>query len=259
VAAGKRVGDSGSTTNDGVLNTSFTRMSATDARWPNATVMARFRSGQMSIVMYALNFTRSPTVIAPSITRCPPIPRTATKPRAGRTSRAGRNRLRIRAASSDTRWMSSASVLTLANCTPSAPKPLITRTPETLSSTTVASCACSCCTAKHRRVNAAREPTGQQVDERQGRQREQREIRLRHEQQHDDGDDHGQVGQRDGDHHHEGLQLLQVRRGSTHQLTGLGAIVVTHVQAQQVVEDLLAQSGLDPATLPKRPPTDETR
>ena len=49
----------------------------------------------------------------------------------------------MRAASSETRWMSSASPRSLVAWTPSAPKPLITRTPLTDSSTTVASSACS--------------------------------------------------------------------------------------------------------------------
>ncbi len=43
--------------------------------------------------------------------------------------------------------MSSASVRSLSDCTRSAPNPLITRTPAIVSSTTVASCACSACTA----------------------------------------------------------------------------------------------------------------
>ena len=68
-------------------------------------------------------------------------------PRLGSRSSAGRKLLRMRAACSDSRWMSSASTLNFAACTPSAPKPFTTRTPATLSSTTVASCACSACTA----------------------------------------------------------------------------------------------------------------
>ncbi len=43
--------------------------------------------------------------------------------------------------------MSSASVRSRADWTASAPKPLTTRTPPTVSSTTVASSACSACTA----------------------------------------------------------------------------------------------------------------
>ena len=43
--------------------------------------------------------------------------------------------------------MSSASARNLSDCTCSAPNPLITRTPAIVSSTTVASCACSDCTA----------------------------------------------------------------------------------------------------------------
>ena len=58
-----------------------------------------------------------------------------------------RDALRTRAAPIDSRWMSSASTRSLAACTGSAPKPFTTRTPATLSSTTVASCACSACTA----------------------------------------------------------------------------------------------------------------
>jgi hypothetical protein len=60
----------------------------------------------------------------------------------------GRNRLRIFAAPSDTRRMSSASLRNFAICAPSAPKPLTTRMPDTDSSTTLASSACSACTAR---------------------------------------------------------------------------------------------------------------
>ena len=60
---------------------------------------------------------------------------------------AGRKLLRIRAAFIDTRRMSSASTFNFSARTFSAPNPLITRIPDTVSSTTVASCACSACTA----------------------------------------------------------------------------------------------------------------
>lgn len=64
-----------------------------------------------------------------------------------RESRWAETLLRILAAFIVSPKMSSASLRSLSNCTCSAPKPLITRTPETLSSTTLANCACSACTA----------------------------------------------------------------------------------------------------------------
>ena len=102
---------------------------------------------------------------------------------------------------------------------------------------------------QYRRVNTPRESTRQNVDEGQWRQREDRQVGLRGEQQRDDRDDHGQVGQRDRDHHDERLQLLQVRRGATHQLAGLHAVVVSDVQTKQMIEDALAQAGLYPTAL----------
>ena len=69
------------------------------------------------------------------------------RPIDGSRSMAGRKLLRMRAAFIDTRRMSSASTRSLSACTFSAPKPLITRMPDTVSSTTVANWACSACTA----------------------------------------------------------------------------------------------------------------
>ena len=94
-----------------------------------------------------LNDTSSPRVRVPSMTCRPPTPSTPMRPICGSSSMAGRYLARIFAASIDTRRMSSASTSSFADCTDSAPNPLMTRTPLTVSSTTVANSACSCCTA----------------------------------------------------------------------------------------------------------------
>ncbi len=70
------------------------------------------------------------------------------RPICGISSIAGRYFARIRAALIDSRWMSSASRRSFAACTLSAPNPFTTRTPPTVSSTTVARSACSACTAR---------------------------------------------------------------------------------------------------------------
>ena len=60
---------------------------------------------------------------------------------------AGRNRALILAARSETSRIASASRPSLPACTPCAPNPFTTRTPDTDSSTTVASAACLAWTA----------------------------------------------------------------------------------------------------------------
>ena len=62
--------------------------------------------------------------------------------------------------------------------------------------------------------------------------------------------EHGDaVGDRERDHHHERLDLLEVGVGPAHQLTGLGAVVEREVEPLEVGEEPLAQVGLDPAGL----------
>ena len=145
--AGSGRGCLGLCTAGSVDNTSCTRTRAAAARWPNATIMPMLRSGHTNIVRYTLNATKSPMLRSPLTTRCPPYPNTAMSPNDGSKSMAGRNRLRMLAALRDTALMSSASLRSFSNCTLSVPRPFTTRTPDTLSSTTLASCACSFCTA----------------------------------------------------------------------------------------------------------------
>ncbi len=64
-------------------------------------------------------------------------------PSCGSSSIAGRYLARIWAALIDAVWMSSASLRSRADWTSSAPNPFTTRTPPTVSSTTVANSACS--------------------------------------------------------------------------------------------------------------------
>ena len=59
----------------------------------------------------------------------------------------------------------------------SAPKPLTTRMPVTVSSTTVATPASSCCSSSDDGVDARREALGRHVDERQGAEGEQGQAR----------------------------------------------------------------------------------
>ena len=104
---------------------------------------------------------------------------------------------------------------------------------------------------QHRRMDAVREALRQQVDDRQRRQGDEREQRLRREQHHDDRGDHRQVGRSDRDHHDEALDLLQIARRAAHQLPGLRVIVEADVQSHDVREQLLAQSGLGHPALAK--------
>ena len=86
----------------------------------------------------------------------------------------------------------------------------------------------------------------------QAAEREHREHRVDRQQDHRDGEHGDAVGDRERDHHDEGLDLLQVRVGPAHQLAGLGPVVEREVQALEVGEQPLAQIGLDPAGLAER-------
>ena len=71
------------------------------------------------------------------------------------------------------------------------------------------------------------------------------------EQDHGDREHGDDVGDRERDHHDEGLDLLEVGVGPAHQLAGLGAVVEREVEALEVGEEPVAQVGLDPAGLPE--------
>ena len=73
-----------------VASTSATRWAAAEARWPLAMIMPSIRSGQMSSTTKKLKSTKSPMLIAPSITRWPPTPSTVMSPTLGSSSSAGR-------------------------------------------------------------------------------------------------------------------------------------------------------------------------
>ena len=102
---------------------------------------------------------------------------------------------------------------------------------------------------EHRRVDARREPPRCDVDERQRCERDNREAPVGGDENHGDRDELRDVAQRDRDHHHELLHLLQVARGAAHQLARLRAVVVAHVQSLDVGIDPLAQHRLGPAAL----------
>ena len=128
----------------------------------------------------------------------------------------------------------------------------MTRTPLTLSSTTVASCACSTCTASTAGWMLCEKRCDSRLTIGSGASAIEREERLRREQHHDDRDDHRQVGRGDRDHHDEALDLLQVAGRAAHQLTGLGVVVVADVQPHDVREQLLAQPRLGQPALAER-------
>ena len=98
-------------------------------------------------------------------------------------------------------------------------------------------------------MDLARESIRENTHERQRQQCDQSERGLGFEKKNDDRYHHCQVRQGDGDHHDECLNLLQVRRRSTHQLTGLRHVVKSHMESHDVVEDPLTQSRFDPPTL----------
>ncbi|TPW16400.1 MAG: hypothetical protein FD127_143 [Acidimicrobiaceae bacterium] len=107
---------------------------------------------------------------------------------------------------------------------------------------------------EHRRVDPPREALGENVDQRQWREGDDREQRLRGEQHDHHRAHHCQVGCGYRDHHHEPLDLHQVARGPAHQLAGLHPVVVADVESLDVLEQLLAQQGLGVATLAEREP-----
>ncbi len=147
--------------------------------------------------------------------------------------------------------MSSASLRRRLACTSSAPKPLTTRTPPIVSSTTVASSAfsaCTCSTAEWIDVENLRPAM---LTSGSGASATRARIGSVMKRIDRCGDDHAEVRHGDRDHHDERLDLLEVARRTAHQLAGLGTVVVADVQRHDVVEQLLAQAGLGPAGLAK--------
>ena len=98
---------------------------------------------------------------------------------------------------------------------------------------------------------AAREPGGEHVEERQRAEGEQGEDRVDHGQDDGHGDDGDGVGDGQRDHDHELLDLLEVGVGPAHQLSGLGLVVEREVEPLEVGEQAVAQVGLDPPGLPE--------
>ena len=155
------------------------------------------------------------------------------------------------AARSDAVRTSSASRVNVASCTCSAPKPFTTRTPDTVSSTTVDTSAASAWTAstagwiraENRLASTLTIGSGEQCAEGQ---------QGVHGQQHGgDTDDEREVRQRERDHHDEGLHLLQVVAGPAHELSGLRPVVEADVERLQVGEEPLAQPTFGQARLPE--------
>ena len=130
-----------------VSSTSATRPADADARDDCAISWPESRSGTMSMRMYVLNATSWPTSIWPSIARWPPYQRMATSESAGSRSSSGmkfdRNFADARARSSTVSARRSRRRVWRR----SMPKPLTTRIPATLSSTTPESSPSSCWSA----------------------------------------------------------------------------------------------------------------
>ena len=114
-----------------------------------------------------------------------------------------------------------------------------------------------CLTVLHRHhggMNLAAESARRQVDQRQWRQRNKRQQRVACEEQHQNRGNLKQVADGERNHHHERLQLLQIARGSAHQLTRLGVIVIPNIESDDVVEQPFTQHSLGATAFAKRQP-----
>ncbi len=112
---------------------------------------------------------------------------------------------------------------------------------------------------EYRRMNGSREAAPENLDERERREREQRQLPVGDQQNDRDGADHREIREGDGNHHDEHLDLVEVARGAAHQLTGLGSVVVSDVQRHDVAEESLAESGLGPPGFAERIEATERR
>ena len=171
------------------------------------------------------------------------------RPSCGSSSIAGRYFARIRAALIDSRWMSSASLRSFADCTLLGAEPLHDPDPADGLLDHGGEIGLFGLHREHRGMDRLGEPPSGDVHQRQRRQGDERQQRVGDEQDHRDGDDHRRVRQRDRDHHHEVLDLVEIARRPAHQLAGLGPVVVADVERHDVAEQLLAQPGLGPSRL----------
>ena len=105
---------------------------------------------------------------------------------------------------------------------------------------------------EYRRVDRPRESATCHLDQRERGEGEDGELPVGDEQDDRHRDDHREVRQGDRDHHHEHLDLVEIARRATHQLPGLGPVVVADVQRHDVTEEPFAQPGLGPAGLAER-------
>jgi hypothetical protein len=101
----------------------------------------------------------------------------------------------------------------------------------------------------HGRMDAAREPLGEDVDERQRQERAERQSRVQGQEDHGDARGQGDVRHRERDHDDEHLHLLQVVAGPAHELAGLRLVVEADVEGLQVGEEPLPEPRLRPTGL----------
>ena len=95
-------------------------------------------------------------------------------------------------------------------------------------------------------------PPRRKIDERQRDERNHCKHRVGNEQNCGYRKNLDHIGQGDGNHHDEALDLHQVAGCPTHQLPRLCGVVITHVQADYVTKEPLAKEGFCPPTFAKR-------
>ena len=100
-------------------------------------------------------------------------------------------------------------------------------------------------------MNAIAKPASRDVDKRQRHERNKCQDWVGIKQNCSDGNDLNHIGQRDGDHHDEALNLHQVARCTTHQLPSLGFVVIANIQTNQVGKETLSQQCFGPSTFTK--------
>ena len=100
-------------------------------------------------------------------------------------------------------------------------------------------------------MNSAAKTSRREIDERQRRDCDNRQNRICNKQNRRDGNNLNHVRHRDRNHHDEALNLHQIARRATHQLTSLCFVVIIDVQVEHMTKKFFAQQGFSPTALAK--------
>ena len=194
----------------------------------------------------------SPTCRLPSSTWWPPYQRMATIETVGRKSTSGMNPLRSFAAASARSRTLSAAASSRRTCCCSAPKPLTTRIPARLSSTTPETPASSSCSAWFTGAIRFENRVAAMLSNGSAPSASTASTTFfqQHDREHAAEREHRRDRERDQDHRL--LDLLDVGVGAGHELTRLGAVVEREVQLLQMGEQAVPQIGLRAQRDPER-------